>query len=202
MPNTLGFRVSILLIICWMLGMGHPSSPPVVEFNRKKSRVKRHFWDSPSGVGLSTRWTWLHSVAYDSWITPSSKSALNLLPYLPLLLFRMLSRWCTITWKCTYLHLPHSSRFKRIHQWILEPMPSVWFEAVVILWRWSETSVVLGSHPSRQVSLHRKEQVPSSSIGHSETALKLECLMLQFVPQSPSAVRSVCFFDMLVEIYL
>ena len=58
-----------------MLGMGHPSSPPVAEFNRTKSRVKRHFWGWPSGVGLGTRWTWLHSVACDSLMTPSSKSA-------------------------------------------------------------------------------------------------------------------------------
>jgi len=37
-PNTLGFRVPILLIICWMLGMVHhyPSSQLVTEFNRPR----------------------------------------------------------------------------------------------------------------------------------------------------------------------
>jgi len=75
MPNTLGFRVPIRLIIYWMLGMGHHSSPPVAELNRTKSRVKRHFWGWPSGVGLGARWTWLHSMACNSLITPSSKSA-------------------------------------------------------------------------------------------------------------------------------
>ena len=39
MPKTLGFSVPILLIVCCMLGIGHPSSPPVAEFNRTKSRV-------------------------------------------------------------------------------------------------------------------------------------------------------------------
>jgi hypothetical protein len=74
MPKTLGFRVPILLIICWMLGMDHPSSPPVAEFNWTKSRVKLHFWGWPSGVGLGTRWTWLHSVARESLMTSRSKS--------------------------------------------------------------------------------------------------------------------------------
>jgi hypothetical protein len=73
MPKTLGFRVPILLIICWMLGMDHPSSPLVAEFNRTKSRVKRHFWGWPSGVGLGTRWAWLHSVARESLMTLGPK---------------------------------------------------------------------------------------------------------------------------------
>ena len=37
--------------------------------------VKRHFCGAPSDVGFATEWTWLHSVALDSLITPSFKSA-------------------------------------------------------------------------------------------------------------------------------
>ncbi len=70
MPKTLGLRVPRN----GMLGMGHPSSPPVAEFNRTKSRVNHHFWGWPSGVGLGTRWTWLHLVARDSLMTPNFKS--------------------------------------------------------------------------------------------------------------------------------
>ena len=66
----LGFTDPSLFMICWILGMGHPSKPPVAEFNLTKSRVNLH---EPSGLG--TRWTWLHSVAWDSWITPSLSKA-------------------------------------------------------------------------------------------------------------------------------
>ena len=37
------FRVPMRLTICCMLGISHPSSPPVAEINRTKSRMKRHF---------------------------------------------------------------------------------------------------------------------------------------------------------------
>ena len=52
-----------------------------------KSRVKRHFWGVPSGVGLGTKCTWLHSVAWDS----QALKYIHLLPDLLLLLFRMSS---------------------------------------------------------------------------------------------------------------
>ena len=40
-PNTLGFRVPILLMICCILGIGNPSRPSVAEFNRTKSPLWR-----------------------------------------------------------------------------------------------------------------------------------------------------------------
>ena len=65
-PKTLGFNSPSLFRICKILGIGQPSRLPVAEFSHTKSRVNRQ---EPSGFG--TRWTWLHSVACDSLITPS-----------------------------------------------------------------------------------------------------------------------------------
>lgn len=79
LPNTLVFNVPR------ELGIGHPSSPPVAEFSRTKSRVKRYFCGAPLGVGF-----WLHSVACDSLITPSFKSVCVSLS-LSLFLFRVLT---------------------------------------------------------------------------------------------------------------
>jgi len=158
MPKTLGLRVPIRLIICWIFGMGHPSSPPVAEFNRTKSRVKRHFWGRPLGAGLSTWWTWLHSVAYDSLMTPNSKSASTC--------FRISFCFSSYMGVVTYLHLSQSSLVQlmqapdgplwRMHLWILEPMPWVWPEVVWILRRWSNTSTDLESPPNHQLSPHRQ----------------------------------------------
>lgn len=91
LPNTLVFKVPILCIICWVLGIDHPSSPPVAEFSRTKSRVKRYFCGAPLGVGFETRWTWLHSVACDSLIASSFKSVCVSLS-LSLFLFRVLTK--------------------------------------------------------------------------------------------------------------
>ena len=68
--NIVGVRVSSLVIVCCMFGIGQPSSPPVAVFSLTKSRVIRHL---PGD--LRTGCIWLQWVARDSSMTPSFSKA-------------------------------------------------------------------------------------------------------------------------------
>ena len=71
-PKHVGFRVPNRVSVSSMFGIGQPSRPLVAALSWTKSMVSRH---EPSLLG--TGWTWLHSLACDSSMTPSSSSLLT-----------------------------------------------------------------------------------------------------------------------------